>query len=80
MAFAAKCMYCAGFLVWALALTCAVAQPAYGYVDPGSGLFLFQVIGSTFVGMTFLLRKRIRQFFDLFGRRSSKPGINVVER
>ena len=80
MAFAAKCIYCAGSLVWALVLTCAIAQPAYGYVDPGSGLFLFQVIGSTFVGMTFLLRRRIRQFFDLFGRRSSKVGMDIAER
>lgn len=80
MAFAAKCFYGTCVLVWFLALMCVIAQPAYGYVDPGSGLFLLQVIGSTFVGLTFLLRKRLRQFLELFGRRSSKAGADIGER
>jgi hypothetical protein len=43
------------------------ARPAYAYVDPGSGLLLVQMLGSTLAGMLFLLRKRVRQLFNHFG-------------
>lgn len=46
-----------------LAVLCALAQPAYAYVDPGSGLFALQIVSSTFAGMIFLLRKRLRSVF-----------------
>ena len=80
MLFAGKCLYFAGCLVWIVLMACVIAQPAYGYVDPGSGLLLFQVIGSTFVGLTFFLRRRLRQFFEIFARRSSKAGVDIAER
>jgi len=44
-----------------LAVLCALAQPAYAYVDPGSGLMAFQIISSTFAGMIFLLRRRLHR-------------------
>jgi hypothetical protein len=43
-----------------LAMLCMLAQPAYAYVDPGSGLFAFQIISTTFAGMIFMLRGRLR--------------------
>jgi uncharacterized membrane protein (DUF4010 family) len=42
-----------------LAVLCAFAQPAYAYVDPGSGLFAFQIISTTVAGMIFMLRRRL---------------------
>jgi hypothetical protein len=57
-------------VLWLLVLLNATAQPAYAYVDPGSGLLLIQVVSSTFVGITFLLRKRVREFFRRFGKHS----------
>ena len=49
--------------VWVFAAICISARAAYAYVDPGSGLFFLRVIGSTFLGFTYLVRKRVRQFF-----------------
>jgi hypothetical protein len=53
-----------------VALFCAFTQPAYAYVDPGSGLLAVQIIGSTFAGLIFLIRGRLRR---LFGTRHSGP-------
>lgn len=47
-----------------LVVLCALAKPAYGYVDPGSGLFALQVITTTFAGVGFLVRKRLRNLFS----------------
>jgi hypothetical protein len=41
-----------------LAVFCMLAQPAYAYVDPGSGLFAAQLIGTSVAGMIFLLRAK----------------------
>jgi hypothetical protein len=65
-------VYCAGVIVWAFAVLCITAQPAYAYVDPGSGLFLLQVISSTLIGIPFLIRKRIRQVCERFGKNRKK--------
>jgi hypothetical protein len=46
----------------ALFLT-AVERPAYGYVDPGSGMLVVQFVGSILSGGVFFLRKRLKQFF-----------------
>jgi hypothetical protein len=55
-------------IVLALAVLSTVSQRAYGYVDPGSGLLAFQIIGTAFAGMTFLIRKRLRLLgIKLFG-------------
>jgi hypothetical protein len=56
-----------------LAVLCAFAQPAYAYVDPGSGLLAFQIISTTFAGMIFLLRRRLRGFLrHITGHSGSK--------
>jgi hypothetical protein len=46
-----------------VALFCAFTQPAYAYADPGSGLLAIQIIGSTFAGLIFLIRVRLRRLF-----------------
>ena len=53
-----------------LAVLCALAQPAYAYADPGSGLLALQIMSTTFAGLIFMLRRRLRQ---LFGRRHPEP-------
>jgi hypothetical protein len=44
-------------------LLVALAKPAYGYVDPGSGLLAVQVGGSMLAGGLFILRSKIRRLF-----------------
>jgi conjugal transfer/entry exclusion protein len=53
-----------------IAVFIAVAQPAYAYVDPGSGLLAFQIITSTFAGMIFILRKRLQSILRTMTLRS----------
>lgn len=56
-----------GFLLLVLFVALnSTAQPAYGYVDPGSGLVALQVVGSTIAALGFLLRKRVREFLGRF--------------
>lgn len=58
------------FAIFELAvLLTALAKPAYGYVDPGSGLLAVQVGGSMLAGALFILRSKIRK---LLGRGSSE--------
>lgn len=59
-------------LVWIVFVCNLAARPAYAYVDPGSGLLLIQILGTTIAGATFLIRKRIRQVFSIFAKKS-KP-------
>jgi hypothetical protein len=73
-AFWVGCIIC-----WLFIVLVATSRPAYAYVDPGSGLLLFQIVGSTFAGMTFLLRKNIRRFIGRFGRHSQKEGSDVAD-
>ena len=64
-----KNIYYALVVVWVFAALCITARPAYAYVDPGSGLFFLQVVGSTLLGFTFLVRKRLSQLFNLFNKK-----------
>ena len=48
-----------------LALLVASEKPAQAYVDPGSGLLVFQVLGSMVAGALYFLRYRIRKLFGL---------------
>jgi hypothetical protein len=46
-------------------LLVALAKPAYGYVDPGSGLLAVQVGGSMLAGGLFILRSKLRRLFGV---------------
>lgn len=72
-----RSLYLVAVILWLFAALSAVAQPAYAYVDPGSGLLIVQIISSTFVGITFLIRKRIREIFWRIGRSHKKAGESV---
>jgi hypothetical protein len=78
MRYLCKGLYYASVAIWIFAALSVVARPAYAfYVDPGSGLFMLQVVGSTIGGITFLIRKRIRQLFGRFGRSPKKAAEDV---
>jgi hypothetical protein len=46
-----------------LPLLLALPVKAYGYVDPGSGAFVYQAVYAAFIGGAFYLRKFIRRLF-----------------
>lgn len=46
-------------------LLAAIEKPAYGYVDPGSGILLVQVMSSALGGVVFFLRKRLGRYLQL---------------
>ena len=66
--------------LWLFAVLCLTARPAYAYVDPGSGLFLLQVVSSALIGIPFLIRKRIRQVFERFGKNRRVASDNNAAR
>ena len=45
------------------ALIVAFERPAHAYVDPGSGLLIFQGISAIFSGALFYFRRRLRNLF-----------------
>ena len=63
---------CAGFM---LILLLVFARPAYGYIDPGTGSFLLQILIGSALGSLLVIKmfwRRITGFFaGLFGRKSS---------
>jgi hypothetical protein len=50
-------------VIQVLAVLSALTQPAYAYIDPGSGLFALQTISTTVAGVVFLIRKKLRHLF-----------------
>jgi hypothetical protein len=43
----------------------SAVKPAHAYVDPGSGLLVFQVGGSMLAGALFVMRTKIRKLLGL---------------
>lgn len=63
----------AGFAVFEfLVLLAAFTKPAYGYVDPGSGLLAVQVGGSMLAGAVFILRTKVRKLLRLSPKTAPK--------
>ena len=46
-----------------LSLTCFFERPAYGYVDPGSSLLMFQSVSAFVTGVLFYFRRRLKGLF-----------------
>jgi len=74
-----KLLYGVAVALWFCLLVSAFALPARAYVDPGTGLFVFQLLTSTFAGITFMLRKRIRDFFGRFVGDSGKNEDDIAK-
>jgi hypothetical protein len=57
-----------------LAVLCVFTQPAYAYIDPGSGLFALQTISTTILGIVFLIRRKVRRLIGArdFASKSEK--------
>jgi hypothetical protein len=57
----------------------ALAPPlrAQGYVDPGAGAMLWQILAAAFVGGVFLFRKFILRWFR--GSKTPRSGGDTVE-
>jgi hypothetical protein len=55
--------YFAATLMLLVALSFAFERQAYAYVDPGSGLLIFQGISATVSAALFYFRRRVRNLF-----------------
>ena len=55
--------YFAITLMLLLALSMTFERQAYAYVDPGSGLLIFQGISAVFSGALFYFRRRLKSLF-----------------
>ncbi len=58
-----KLKYCVITLMLLIALSFAFERQAYAYVDPGSGLLIFQGISAVVSGALIYFRRRIKNLF-----------------
>jgi hypothetical protein len=68
--------YLAITLMLLIALSFTFERRAHAYVDPGSGLLIFQGISATFSGVLFYFRRRLKNLFVKTPKgipRSSRP-------
>lgn len=65
--------YSAKLLTLCSAVLIATAQPAYCYIDPGSGSMIWQLIVSAFIGLSFYFRKTIAGIFSKFKKSDDRP-------
>lgn len=63
-----------------MAVFIATAQPAYSYIDPGTGSMIWQLIVSAFIGMSFYFRKSISSILSKFKKGEIKQEINHEEK
>jgi hypothetical protein len=55
-----------------LFLLIALPSAAHAYTDPGSGLLLWQMLGSFFIGLIFYGKRLIASFKKLFGKNDQR--------
>jgi len=68
--------YFAITLMLLIALSFTFERRAYAYVDPGSGLLIFQGISAVFSGALFYFRRRLKSLFAKASKsipQSSRP-------
>lgn len=58
-------------LLFFSSILCCFTHPAYAYVDPGSGLLVYQSVTACITGVIFYFRRRIRQAFQR--QRTGRP-------
>ena len=58
-----KLKYFAVTLMLIIALSFTFERQAHAYVDPGSGLLIFQGISAVFSGALFYFRRRLKNLF-----------------
>jgi hypothetical protein len=57
-----------------IALSFAFERPAYGYVDPGSSLLIFQSLSALVTGVVFYFRRRLKSLFTRSSTSTNKSG------
>jgi len=64
-------------LLIGVGLLMAFQRPAFGYVDPGTGLLALQAVGSGIAAIGFFLRRKI---FGIFSRKKTdaEPELHSV--
>jgi len=62
------------YATFLIALSFSFERQAHAYVDPGSGLLMFQGISAVFSGTLFYFRRRIKNLFT-----KSQPQVDAVE-
>jgi len=69
-------------ILWVGVLSAILAQPAYAYLDPGSGSFLLQILLASLVGLLFVTKQfwgRIRAALQKAGKRLFHPAAREHE-
>jgi hypothetical protein len=56
-----------------VALSCSCERQAHAYIDPGSGLLLFQSLSAMATGALFYLRRRLKSLFTKTTPKSADP-------
>lgn len=56
---------------------CFFERPAYGYVDPGSSLLMFQSMSAFITGTLFYFRRRLKRLFMKPGTGSGETGSSL---
>jgi hypothetical protein len=64
---------CLNVLLLTCALLLATVAPAHAYIDPGSGLLLWQLVVSVFVGTVVYQYRRVVNFIFRKQRKQEKP-------
>jgi hypothetical protein len=54
-------------------------RPAYAYVDPGSGLFLLQGISSAFLGVIYVVRRKLKLLKNPKAKAEENPAAQSTE-
>lgn len=70
-------LYGIAVVLWFTTFLSALELPAHAYVDPGTGLFILQMLTSTFAGIMFMLRRRIR---DMFAKVTGRGRNEIADR
>ncbi len=59
------------FIYFFLLYFIVVPKPAYAYLDPGTGSYIFQLVIATVLGGSLFFKSGVRKFKDIFKRKSS---------
>ena len=74
----ARTVYSGLAVTWVICALCVCVRPAYAYADPGSGLFLMQVAGTTFLGLTYFVRNKVRRVLLRIFRTKKLPSADTA--
>jgi hypothetical protein len=62
-----------------VALSCSCERQAHAYIDPGSGLLLFQSLSAMVSGALFFFRRRLKNLFSKPTPKSADPTNTLLQ-